>query len=115
MEGIADGAGAFEPGPIIKADGEIVLNRKIRLKHAYRAIVTILDEADVPDVTRMSEAAAWSSCTAWFSQWQKSAWFCKWLRMCCGLQYRAGTFLVWNSSGSVAPRRTMTIGSIDER
>jgi hypothetical protein len=57
MEGIADGAGAFEPGPIIKADGEIVLNRKIRLTHAYRAIVTILDEADVPDVTLMSEAA----------------------------------------------------------
>ena len=40
---------------IIKADGEIVLNRKIRLKHSYRAIVTILDEAAAPDVTLMSE------------------------------------------------------------
>ncbi len=42
---------------IIKADGEIVLNRKIRLKHSHRAIVTILDEADAPDVTLMSEDA----------------------------------------------------------
>jgi hypothetical protein len=42
---------------IIKADGQVVLNKKIKLKHTYRAIVTILDEAEVSDVTLMSEDA----------------------------------------------------------
>lgn len=42
---------------IIKADGQVVLDKELRLKHSHRAIVTILDDEDVSDVTLMSEDA----------------------------------------------------------
>ena len=41
----------------IKPDGQVVLDKKIKLDHAHRAIVTILDETACADVTLMSEAA----------------------------------------------------------
>jgi hypothetical protein len=42
---------------IIKTDGQVVLDEEIKLKRSHRAIVTILDENDVSDVTLMSEDA----------------------------------------------------------
>ena len=42
---------------VIKADGQVVLDKEIKLNHTHRAIVTILDDMDVMDVTLMSEDA----------------------------------------------------------
>jgi hypothetical protein len=44
----------------IKIDGQVVLDEEIKLKRSHRAIVTILDENEVEDVTLMSEDAAWA-------------------------------------------------------
>lgn len=41
----------------INPDGQVVLSERIIITRAHRAIVTILGESDVPDVTLMSEDA----------------------------------------------------------
>lgn len=41
----------------IEADGEIRLRESVRLAHACRAIVTIIEESDIPETALLSEAA----------------------------------------------------------
>lgn len=42
---------------IIQTDGQVVLDTKITLSYAHRAIVTILDEPDITGISLMSEKA----------------------------------------------------------
>jgi len=42
---------------IIKSDGQVILNKKIRLQGTHRAIVTILNEGDISNATFLSEDA----------------------------------------------------------
>ena len=41
----------------IGTDGEVHLREPVRLSHACRAIVTIIEEVDVPDTALLSEAS----------------------------------------------------------
>jgi uncharacterized lipoprotein YbaY len=41
----------------IESDGEIRLRERVRLPHACRAIVTIIEESDMPETALLSEAA----------------------------------------------------------
>ncbi|TFH15588.1 MAG: hypothetical protein E4H02_07535 [Lentisphaerales bacterium] len=41
----------------IEADGEIHLRESVHLSHACRAIVTIIEEPDIPETAILSEAA----------------------------------------------------------
>ncbi|MBN1865975.1 hypothetical protein JW916_01665 [Candidatus Sumerlaeota bacterium] len=41
----------------IAADGEVRLKETVRLSHACRAIVTIIDEPEVPETALLSETA----------------------------------------------------------
>lgn len=40
----------------IEADGEIRLRESVHLPHACRAIVTIIEESDIPETALLSEA-----------------------------------------------------------
>lgn len=40
----------------IEADGEIRLSESVRLPHACLAIVTIIEESDIPETALLSEA-----------------------------------------------------------
>ena len=42
---------------IIETDGEIRLRESVRLPHACRAIVTIIEESDIPETALLSEVA----------------------------------------------------------
>ncbi|MCD6588940.1 MAG: hypothetical protein J7K88_10370 [Candidatus Fermentibacteraceae bacterium] len=41
----------------IEVDGEVRIRESIHLSHPCRAIVTIIDESDIPDTAVLSEAA----------------------------------------------------------
>ena len=41
----------------IEPDGEVRLRRPLRLQHTCRAIVTIIDESEIPETALLSEQA----------------------------------------------------------
>ena len=55
----------------IEADGEIRLRENVRLPHACRAIVTIIEESDIPEITLLSEAALGED---WSRPEEEDAW-----------------------------------------
>jgi len=55
----------------IGADGEIHLSESVHLPHACRAIVTIIEEPDIPETAILSEAALGED---WNRPQEEEAW-----------------------------------------
>jgi hypothetical protein len=55
----------------IEADGEIRLRESVCLPHACRAIVTIIEESDIPETALLSEAALGKD---WNRPEEENAW-----------------------------------------
>ena len=55
----------------ISSDGQVVMSRQVSLKYARRAIVTILDDPALEDVTLLSESALAED---WLRQEEDEAW-----------------------------------------
>ena len=55
----------------IEADGEIRLKESVRLPHACRAIVTIIEAPDIPETALLSETALGED---WSRPEEENAW-----------------------------------------
>ncbi|MCX5977500.1 MAG: hypothetical protein NTV33_11940 [Coprothermobacterota bacterium] len=55
----------------IEVDGEIHLRESVRLPHACRAIVTIIEDSDIPETALLSEAALGAD---WNRPEEEDAW-----------------------------------------
>ena len=55
----------------IEADGKVHLSEPLRLKHSCRAIVTIIDEFDVPEAALLSQQ---SLAQDWEKPEEDAAW-----------------------------------------
>ena len=55
----------------ISSDGQIVMNRPVSLKYTHRAIVTILDDPALDEVTLLSEGALAED---WLREEEDKAW-----------------------------------------
>jgi len=56
---------------IIEVDGKIRLRESVNLQHACRAIVTIIEESDIPETAFLSEASLGED---WNKPEEEEAW-----------------------------------------